>query len=75
MRNHSNSAHLQAVSSALLMAMAADDDAAREIGEEGGVQDVLAALRAYPNDPVVGVVEGGEGDVSRAGRCCRWWGG
>lgn len=53
MRNHSNSPHLQAVASALLMAMAADDVAAQEIGEEGGVQDVLAALRAYPNDPVV----------------------
>ena len=53
MRNHSNSPHLQAVASALLMAMAADDIAAQEIGEEGGVQDVLAALRAYPNDPVV----------------------
>ncbi|KAL5260439.1 hypothetical protein ACHWQZ_G010537 [Mnemiopsis leidyi] len=54
MRNHSNSPHLQAVASALLMAMAADDVAAQEIGEEGGVQDVLAALRAYPNDPVIG---------------------
>ena len=53
MRNNSNSSQLQAVASALLMAMAADDEAAREIGEEGGVQDVLAALRAYPNDPVV----------------------
>ena len=56
MRNHSNSSHLQAVASALLMAMAADDVAAQEIGDEGGVQDVLAALRAYPNNPVVSLV-------------------
>ena len=56
MRNHSNSAHLQAVATALLMAMAADEDAGRIIGEEGGVQDVLAALRAYPKDPVVSML-------------------
>lgn len=57
MRNHSASAKLQTVASSLLMSMCNDDTAARDIGEEGGVQDVLAALRAYPSDPEVRVLK------------------
>ena len=53
MKNHSSSPELQAVASSLLMTMSQHDNTARIIGEEGGVQDVLAAMRAYPNDPVV----------------------
>eukprot|EP00116_Pleurobrachia_bachei_P006003 sb/3466265/ len=53
MRNHSNSPRIQVVGTALLMSMGADEEAIADIGEEGGIQDVLAALRAYPNNPEV----------------------
>jgi probable inactive protein kinase-like protein SgK071 len=54
MRAHAASVPLQTAASGLIMGLSADENAADRIGEDGGVQDILAALRAFPNN--VGIV-------------------
>ncbi|XP_057289397.1 serine/threonine kinase-like domain-containing protein STKLD1 [Hydractinia symbiolongicarpus] len=50
MKSHSSSVKLQAAATQLLMALSADETAAKEIGKLGGVQDTLAAMRAFPDN-------------------------
>ncbi|XP_062514884.1 serine/threonine kinase-like domain-containing protein STKLD1 [Corticium candelabrum] len=50
MRAHAGSVPLQTAASGLIMGLSNDEKAAAEIGQDGGVQDILAALRAFPNN-------------------------
>ena len=50
MKSHLGSAPLQQAASNLLMAVSADEGASTQIGELGGVQDVLTALRTFPDN-------------------------
>jgi probable inactive protein kinase-like protein SgK071 len=53
MKSHGASKELQSVACLLLKALAMNEPAAGMIGTHGGIQDILAAMRGFPNDAEV----------------------